>query len=53
MKCVLVVFATLFVSGCVGDGLSSPKTAVSPDLDNPKQVCESTMIGSEPKTVCY
>ena len=39
------------VSGCVADGLG-PR-ASSPDLDNPKQVCEQTMIGSQPKTVCY
>ena len=48
---VLLGFMPL-VGGCVADGLSGPRTS-SPDLDNPKQVCEHTMIGSEPKTVCY
>jgi hypothetical protein len=38
-------FACL-VSGCA----SHRKRA---DVDQPRQVCEATMIGSQPKTVCY
>ena len=56
MKRLAIFFMLLgwspLAGGCVADGLSGPRTS-SPDLDNPKQVCEHTMIGSEPKTVCY
>ena len=50
--CSMLLGLVPLVGGCVADGLG-PKTSSSPDLDNPKQVCEHTMIGSEPKTVCY
>ncbi len=51
----------LLTSGCVsGSGgkdvdataSASPKR-YEDDPDKPKRVCESTMEGNEPKTICY
>ena len=50
--CFMLLGVLPLTGGCVTDGLSGPRTS-SPDLDNPKQVCEHTLVGSEPKTVCY
>ena len=50
--CIMLLGPAPLIGGCVADSLSGPRTS-SPDLDNPKQVCEHTTIGSEPKTVCY
>ena len=55
MNRIVILLVTLLIGGCVGDG-SSPRTSSSsssPDELHPKQMCESTSIGGEPKTVCY
>ena len=51
----------LLTSGCVSDSGGKDSDVVSSasprrydgDPDKPKRVCESTMEGNEPKTVCY
>ena len=56
-----VTMLMLLTSGCVsgsGGKDSDVVTSASPsrynaDPDKPKRVCESTMEGNEPKTVCY
>ena len=50
------VVVALLVGGCVSDSQTAPDLRSSPvkSLDgSPRQLCESTMIGSEPKTICY
>ena len=47
----------LLVGGCVSDSdtpnLFSWKKREAADPDKPKQACEYTSVGGEPKTVCY
>ena len=60
---VVLSLLTLLTSGCVssngGSGSADDTAATaSPrrydaDPDKPKRVCESTMEGNEPKTICY
>lgn len=58
---IVLPLLALLTSGCVS-GSDNPRdqlgTTASPsryeaDPDKPKRVCESTMIGNEPKNVCY
>ena len=58
---VVLWLLTLPTSGCVSvndnprDELASSPSPrrYDADPDKPKQVCESTMEGNEPKTICY
>ena len=63
MARAILVLALLLTSGCVSnnDNPNAPNdlaASASPrrydaDPDKPKRVCESTMEGNEPKTICY
>ena len=63
MARAILILALLATSGCVssngGSGVGDDQAATaSPrrydaDPDKPKRVCESTMEGNEPKTICY
>ncbi len=51
-----VLLGALLVGGCVSDSQTAPALKSSPVLSGdttPRQLCEATMIGSTPKTVCY
>ena len=58
---IALALLALLTSGCVSgaDSKDSELTTTSSpsryaaDPDKPKRVCESTMIGNEPKNVCY
>ena len=47
MKTAAIVLTALLLTGCA----ASRREAADPDA--PKRVCESTTIGSQPKTFCY
>ena len=58
MKKLAVLAAALLVGGCALDGQKrstgvAGSLAKSYESDKPKQLCESTLIGSQPKTICY
>lgn len=59
---IVLPLLALLTSGCVSNGGGGDKSDIdataspsrySADPDKPKRVCESTMIGNEPKTICY
>ena len=58
---IVVPLLALLAGGCVsssGGNNADLAATASPSRyeanpDKPKRVCESTMIGNEPKTICY
>jgi hypothetical protein len=55
---VLVLLTSGCMSGSGGGKDADVSSSASPkryedDPDKPKRVCESTMEGNEPKTICY
>jgi hypothetical protein len=66
MKRALLVLAPLLLGGCLSDADTANNRSVLPlaasskadrggrdTSDAPRQLCESTSEGGEPKTVCY